>query len=372
MAQEPSPRAGPTWWGAGRVFLFLLLGLVALDAAVVWNRPLWQAYDPDDYAARLDVCRGRQYDLVAVGGSPVAEGLDTRLLIGLRRNGRPVERVYNLGLIGGTTSEVWHGVANGVTVPPRVLVYGITASDLNDGRDEPHGARSLMTLGDVVRMAWRRPRRLDWFARHWAAEHAGRLWQLWHRRTAVRLWAAHQFDRAWPGAFPEAVEEARQGLARAERLAQDHGYAPDPAIQARDFSKVRPAGRAKLIFPYLTEYRLGEHLGYLHRLINWGRDNGVEVILVDVPITAELERRFPAEYATYREVLAVTAKERGVRVIWASRDAVGLGDADFGDLIHLNARGAEKFSRWLRHQLESGPGAPAGGTRPGEDAEGRP
>ena len=53
-----------------------------------------------------------------------------------------------------------------------------------------------MTLDDVVKCAWRRPRQLFWFARHWGAEHADRLWQLWHHRNALRLWDGFAHD--WP------------------------------------------------------------------------------------------------------------------------------------------------------------------------------
>jgi hypothetical protein len=351
MAQPSKPRV-TTPWSVARVFLFLLLGLVAVEIAVRCHQPLWKAYDPDDYSARLDVCRGRAFDLVVVGGSPVAEGVDTRILAGLRRHGHSLDRAFNLGLVGGTSTEVWHGVSSGLTVPPRVLVYGITATDLNDGRDEPHGPRSLMSMMDVVKTAWHRPRRVDWFAKQWAAEQTGQLWQLWHRRNAIRLWAADQFDRLWPGQFPEAVQEARAGLERAQRLAQDHGFAPDPATQARDFSRVKPAGRARTIFPYLVDFGLGEHLVYLKQLLTWARKRDVEMILVDMPIPAELEKRYPREFAEYREVLTATAREHGVPIIWAKRDAVGMTDADFGDLIHLNARGSTKLSQWLRRQLE--------------------
>lgn len=353
MPPETAPPRGPGWGPTFRVLLYLLLGLAAVDLVVAWNAPLWRAYDPDEYAARLDACRGRTHDLVVVGGSPVAEGVDTRVLAGLRRGGRALERAYNLGLIGGTTTEVWHGVAHGLTTPPRVLVYGVTATDLNDGRDEPHGARSLMGLGDVVHCLWRRPQKVAWYARHWSAEHAGHLWQLWRYRNGIRLWAADQFDRVCPGPFAADAGQARRGLERSAALAAEHGYAPDAATQLHDFSLVRPARRGLYPFPYLDDFAVGGHLGYLHRLLAWGRRHGVEVVLVDMPVTAEVEGRYPREFAVYRAVLAATAKERGVPVLWASRDAVGLGDADFGDLIHLNASGSAKLSRWLRDRLAS-------------------
>jgi hypothetical protein len=352
MGHDRSSSGDFTWGRAIRVFLCLLVGLVAVDLAVAWHRPLWRAYDPDEYGNRLEVCRGRAFELVAVGGSTVAEGLDTRLLTGLRRHGRRMHQAYNLGLIGGTTTEVWHGVANGITAPPRLLIYGLTATDLNDSRDEPHGARSLMNLGDVIKCSWRRPRRVLWFARHFALEHVDRLWQLWRYRNGIRLWAADQVHRACPALFADVAAEARRNLERSDALAQEHGFAPNPVSQNRCFAEVGPAGRARHGFPYLQDFQVGEHLGYLHRLLNWGREHGVEVVLVDMPVTAEVEGRYPREFAVYRDLLAATARERGVTVLWARREAIGLSDADFGDMIHLNAAGARKLSRWLRHQLD--------------------
>ena len=71
------------------------------------------------------------------------------------------------------------------------------------------------------------------------------------------------------------------------------------------------------------------------------------------------------EFAAYRHVLRAMSEERGVPVIRAGRDVVGLTDADFGDLIHLNASGATRLSTWLRNQLDDASAtADAGGSRP--------
>jgi hypothetical protein len=64
------------------------------------------------------------------------------------------------------------------------------------------------------------------------------------------------------------------------------------------------------------------------------------------------ERLYPREYAQYRSVLASTAAQRGIPLITARRLDVGLSDADFSDLIHLNATGAARFSAWLRAAIE--------------------
>src|SRR5438445_6590998 len=79
-----------------RVILFFVVGLVAVDALVYSFRTVWQSYDPDDYVSRIEGCRGREWDVVLLGGSPVSEGIDPSLLEGVRWQGRELQTVYNL------------------------------------------------------------------------------------------------------------------------------------------------------------------------------------------------------------------------------------------------------------------------------------
>src|SRR5207244_3120537 len=105
-------------------------------------------------------------DLVIVGGSPTMCGIDPALLVGTPWRCAPVRSAYNLGLPLGTTAEVCHAVEHGLAAAPRLLVYGATATDFNDNRVEPNGARQLMTAADAVRWAAARPGDAGWCARH--------------------------------------------------------------------------------------------------------------------------------------------------------------------------------------------------------------
>ena len=67
-----------------------------------------------------------------------------------------------------------------------------------------------------------------------------------------------------------------------------------------------------------------------------------------MPVTADLEAKYAAAVAEFRTRLAEVESRRGVKVVRATRDAVGLGDGDFADLIHLNHIGAKKLSTWVR------------------------
>jgi hypothetical protein len=336
-----------------RVCLYLVAGVIVLDFVVASHRPLWRTYDPDEYRERLSNCRKRAPDLVVVGGSPVSEGIEPAVLRGLRWHGRPVERPYNLGLPGGTASEVWHAVEHGLAVPPRLLVYGVTASDLNDNRDEPEGPRQLMTLGDVASWARQRPHGFEWCARQFFWERVARVWSLYYYRNGIRLWAADRAERSCPGLFAEAAREAGEGRRRAAQLHGGDGYAPHPDEQLRSWARMKAAGARGQPFGFLKNFRLGEHLNHLHRLLDWGEEHGVTIVLVDMPVTADLEEGLhPREFAAYRAALAEVERERKVRMLHASRAAVGLGDDDFADMVHLNSRGTARFSAWLRRQLE--------------------
>src|SRR5205823_1620332 len=150
------------------------------------------------------------------------------------------------------------------------------------------------------------------------------------------LWAADRADRLWPGAFPDAAREARDGLRFSRAVRDNNGFSPRPDMQGRSLAQLKAAGVLGPPFHFLDRYRLGGHLSYLHRLLDWARARGVEVVLVDMPVSADLERLYPGEFALYRAALAAVEQARGVTVLRATRADVGLGDADFADQIHLN------------------------------------
>jgi hypothetical protein len=90
----------------------------------------------------------------------------------------------------------------------------------------------------------------------------------------------------------------------------------------------------------------------VHRLLDWGEQHGVAVVLVDMPVPADLdERLFPREFAAYRAFLVELEQSRGVRVLRPTRAALGLTDAHFADLVHLNGHGKARLSVWLRRTL---------------------
>jgi hypothetical protein len=336
-ATREYPTLSKKRWLRFRVVLYLLLGLAALDLVVQHFADVWRSYEPHPYIDHLRAVRQHPWDLVVVGGSPAAYGFDPAVLTGMPWKGQKLDRVYNFGLVLGTTAEVYHASVRGLPTPPRLLVYGITASDLNDDRLEPNGPRQLMTAADVVEWCWQRPDTIDWCLRHYVDEHVQRLWKLYYYRNGIRAWAAAQARRLSSGdsALSPLAPLVHIDVDTSERL--DH---------------LRAQGKVKDGFPFLDNFRIGSYLTYLYRLLNWGDQYGVAVVLVDLPVSAELEERVcPRPFALYRQTLEKVEQSRGTPILRPTRSAVGLTDAHFADLIHLNGEGKARLSAWVRQEL---------------------
>ena len=352
-AVRPASRFRRVWafLERNRVVLLFALLLIGTDPVIGGFAPMWERHSPDEYAARVNGCQAEPRDLVFVGGSPVAEGIDPARIAGIPWAGGPLNSVYALGLSGGTTSDFYHAVIHGCPVPPRVLVYGITASDLNDSRHEPHGPYSLMTWGDLAGWVRLRPEASEWAVRHFLLARLGQASNLFRYRHGIRMWAATQADRQLAGSCPEAISEANELRQRADALAGGNGYVPATGYSVGRYDQIKAAGLQPGPFSYLNRYRTGSHLKYLHKLIDWCETNRVELLLIDMPVTADLEAKYAAEFAEFRARLAEVERDHGVRVIRATREVVGLSDAHYADLIHMNRDGAALFSAWVRVRL---------------------
>jgi hypothetical protein len=335
-----------------RVAVYFLAGLAIVDILVARQSSLWEQYDPDDYMARVANCRRSPHDLLIIGGSPVSEGIDPAVLAGLHWQDRALVDAFNLGLPGGTTTEFWHAVRHGLAAPPRLIVYGITASDLNDGRQEPHGARVLIDPSDLFGWVRLKPSSAEWAVRHYANARLAGLWQLYRHRNAIRLWSAEQSEALWPGYCPDAAAEARANRTYAADLARGDGFAPNRSFLTRRLDLLKADGWRCDRFQFLEKYCVGEHLRYLHRLLDWADEHRVTVVLADMPVSADLETGpYAGAFTIYRRALSEMEAARRVRVVRGTRAAVGLGDEHFADLIHMNASGTARFSEWLREQL---------------------
>jgi len=340
----PPPRARK-----GRVWLWFLAFLVAFDCSICAFDSTWKRYSPDDYRLRIDECAEHRRDIVFAGGSPVAEGVDPELLGTIAWHTADIRDCYNIGLSGATTSDIYFGVRHACPVPPKVLVYGITASDLNDRRHEPHGVQSILTTSDLNDWRSTRPDAAEWATRHYAKGKLANASSLYRHRFGIRMWAAHHCEELRPGSCPESAAEADRQLEIDAALHRGTGYAPTRYFATRSYREMKQAGWVAPPFTYLDNFTTGSHLKYLHRLLDWAEENGVEVVLIDMPVTADLESRHPAEFAEYRRRLTEVSRSRGVTVLKGAE--ADLDDGHFADLIHMNRPGAVQFSHWLRGEI---------------------
>ncbi len=351
MTAVPPPITRPVPLSCKQFVLALLLTVVLGDVFVRCFHTTWERYAPDEYTSRVQRCATQPRDLVFVGGSTVAEGIDPALVGRIPWGNGTLVNNFNIGLSGATTTDVYFGTRHACPTAPRVLLYGITASDLNDSRHEPHAAQVLLNWTDIRDWQQRRPDTAWWATRQYAKGRLRESWAAYQHRYALRLWAAHQVGRVWPSLCPETTAEAVTQLNRTAALQSSSGYAPTPWFANRQYDHMKSSGWEQPHFHYLDGYRLGSHLRYLEALFAWAEAHDTTVILVDMPITADLEQRHAAAFAQYRAALAEVQARHGCVVFQASRAAVGLNDAHFADLIHLNRGGCERLSHWLAREL---------------------
>jgi hypothetical protein len=331
--------------------MLIVLGLACLDGLIRLNADLWTRHSPDDYDERVRGCAVQPRDFVIVGGSPVSEGVVPDELAGFTWRGETLRNGYAVGLPGATTSESYHAVLRSCPTAPKLLIYGITASDINDGRQEPHGAYSLMKPADLWAWVVSRPESAEYITRHYVYGRLNQVWAAYQYRHGIRMWAALQAEACFPGCCPHTLREAQELHAYAQALRNGNGYAPAAGFVNTRYDEVKRLNAETPPFKFLDKFRTGSHLKCLHRMIDWCAKHGTSLVLVDMPVTADLEAQYPNQFAEYRRRLTEVETARDVLVIHAHRDLIGLTDSDFSDTVHLNGGGARKLSRWLREQL---------------------
>ncbi len=337
-----------------RPVLYLLLGLAAVDGAVTLARDVWERHSPDDYAERIAGCRRRGHDLIILGGSPVSEGFDPAAFDGLEWHGHTISDGYSIGLPGGTATDYYFAL-KAVTAghqPPKLVVYGVTATDLNDARNEPHGPFSVWTWADYCDSLATRPDSREWATRRFLEGRVRRGWALFRYRHGIKMAAAHAADGLIPGLGGPAAVEAEKARGYSMALRTGRGYAPADFFVDTRYDESKAAGKKPAPFDFLDKYRTGSHARYVYKIADWCAANGADLVLVDMPVTVDLEAKYPAALAEYRRLLAAILADRPLPLVRATRDKLGLTDADFADIIHLNGAGAAKFSAWVRGELD--------------------
>jgi len=330
---------------------FLLVGLLLIELTIRQFSTTWERYSPDDYAIRVQHCAAESRDFVLVGGSPVSEGLDPSLIAGVKWKQQTLNNGYAVGLPGGTTTDVYFATKQSCQSWPKLLIYGVAASDLNDSRNEPHGAASLLSWADWQEAISTRPDAAKWLTKHFLQSRASECFAAWHYRHGIRMFAADQFVKQFPSSCPESFAEAERQRDYADRLLISNGYAPASHFATRCYSDMKKSGWIAPPFSYLAKYKTGSHLRYLHKLHELCCSNSCDLVILEMPATRDLEERHPAEIMEFRRVIRDFCDTFQVNRLVATRTEVELDDGHFADLIHLNATGAERLSRWLKVEV---------------------
>src|SRR5262245_59685791 len=280
-----------------RVLIWFAAAIVAFEIAVAANARLWRSYDPNPYRSRILAYSRRGADLLVVGGSPAMCGLDPTIIAGTSWHGETLPRAFNLGLPLATTTDVCHAVEFALRRPPKLIVYGVMATDLHDGRTESIAPRYLMGPADLIDWARTHPDCVTYALRHYTREHCNRLWPSSYYAYGIQLWLAESAITVWPAVAPESAA-ARTNLQRARDIATA-GY--ERLAEVRETLRLDRQKAAGLIgdtFSFIEGYRCGGvHLAYLHRLLDAAQQAGVPVVLVDLPVPADLdERMYPCAF----------------------------------------------------------------------------
>ena len=336
-----------------RPALWLFAGLVAIDVGVRATHDVWARHSPDDYAERINGCRDAPRDLIFLGGSPVSEGFDPARFRGLDWGGGPITAPYSVGLPGGTATDFFFALRHATEgqPPPRLVIYGAAVTEWNDDRNEPHGAYSLWDWGDWRDVLTHRPEAWNWATRRFLEGRLRDGWAAYRYRHGIRAATAAAFDDLIPGSGGEVVDEARKSLAYSAQLRAGTGYAPADFYAATDYAESKRLAKPAAPFDFLEKYRTGGHFAYVKRIRDWCRERGCDFVVVEMPVTRDLENRFPTQVADGRKLMAELKRDTGIRFVSATRDEVGLSDHDFADLIHLNRVGAAKLSTFVHDQL---------------------
>lgn len=294
---------------------------------------LWHTIEAQNKVRQMDryAARGGA-SVVLLGTSVVISGINPDIIdaeLGGQR------RVYNTALASGVPAlmEPW---TTGVVIPrlnPSLLVIGLTSYDLSDDKQGFDFTEAFLASPGGLRATNRATPmdNIDW----WLRGHIS----MWNNRIALR--------------DPSAVLDAIRGEAPP----------PDHEVQF-----TTPAGWIDFADSFTPSLRVNvnrwtvgtRNVTALEKLLLRARSRGINVALVDMPVTNEYVAHHPngeADYVTFRNVLRGIADRTGAFVFEfdSMRD-----HTYFFDEVHLNDRGAAVLTTNLvaalkeQHVLPSG------------------
>lgn len=299
-----------------------------LDEPEVWPTPELQKKFAQIEARRRD---GRRPDVLLAGDSMMDAGGDPA---GLAR-AVPGATVYNAAIAGETLPVIadWTTRIVQPRLDPKVVVIGFSSNELNPSSLAPESGVAAYRSSRVVRVAEGRGSPVD-RADALLREHV----MLYRYRATLRR--PFRQAAADPDVFDPELSADGQGLAFTELGYLEKGGAAqaEAVIQG--------------VIAALRGFTVGlENLTILQDMIRTIRIEGARVVLVAMPVTADLVAAHPKGDADYREAMeafAGAAHRAGATLLEPGVWPTSL----FADPVHLNGAGAARLTEYLAPFLQ--------------------
>lgn len=296
------------------------LGLRALqpfDLHRDWEHPLIAAKEE-----RYTKFARRDVDVLIVGSS-LAMGLDAKRLSELTKR-----RVFNGSIAGLTAAGVAAVMAEGYAPigKPKLVIYPLSMRDIRGG--------DAFSMLPFFSHKMREARPSNWQGKlEVAVEDVSYLFRV-RRQIRHSLVTAEKEERIVP--LDDFGTHKHVGHRLNARL-RDKAYA------RKTYNKLVHARLASATSPNAEE---------LSEMIEFNRANGVETVLVNMPISpAAMDRRLAKHYKTYMAEVRKFAK----RVDVPFYDALGklkLDNAHFNDFVHVGPKGDKRVEDYLLAIIE--------------------
>ena len=320
--------------------IFIVAFELALRAAEDQLPPI-ERWPTSQISAKMDqmeqlLSDGEQIDVVFVGSSVVEEGIDP-----VTFNSVSNRTAYNAAL-GAASMRSLEGFVTEVVVPltqPDTIVIGVTARDLNDRGISQADFFDRLSGSHGMLMARTPQNPLEW-VENWLFRHLAifRLRPL--LRDPARLFAAAsgtddqpELDSPEPGPF-----------------GSDRTYEGEPYDNSAAWGQPWVARQ-------VNNFSMGgTELESLRRLLSEMREEGVRVVVVNMPVSDDFADYLPdpsRDMATFDRLLETTAREYDATYL----DAQDLFSVeDFRDPAHLKPDAAAELTALLDDAISQSAG----------------
>jgi len=303
-------------------------------------------------------------DVVFLGSSRVRDGMVPEVFSGfLSKEWKRPARVYNLGLINAKAEEYLTIVRSHLPDPgPRLVVLGITGSEVVNVHDFQYASRFLWTLPDA----------LDWLRRvpaahfdvahveHFLENELCRGWYVFGHRDALREMLldtlVSRFGVPLPVAAGGTDNMGQNKKLRDYVLAADGYQAPPLTPQGSLARRIVEAPQLLKIpereLEASPEMLEGARFTELREIAALLDARGSRLALVEMPVSPYLQERNPVLHGqVFRDRMEQLAQELGCVWVPMPPEETQLSNRTYGDVNHLTEVGAKRYTRLLFERL---------------------